>query len=259
MPPRDRVLSVPGLQNYRDLGGYVTRDGKRVVKYKHIYRADNVGAATAEGRRMLSEKVRLQFIIDFRGPEEKTRAPSACVDGATTIAIPIDACSMRDEVLKRPTLDGPAAEALLRRLAATFLIDFKDAYRRFFHALLTEVQGRPAVFHCTAGKDRTGVAAALLLFVLDVPSSTIVEDFLLTNECCPAPPSEALHVGTCTITQDAVNLLFRAQEFFLDLCLSGARERYGSLAAYMEKELGIGAKETERLRGLYTRPTTSGA
>lgn len=256
MPSHERIVAVQGLQNYRDLGGYLTHDGKHVVKYKHIYRADNIGCVTDAGMHVLLDKLRLKFAIDFRCNEERNRAPYRC-DRLTYFPIPIDACSMRDEVLKQPMLDGATAEALLRRIAKTFLIDFKEAYRKFFHILLNDVKGQPAVFHCTAGKDRTGVAAALLLTALDVPPSTVMEDFLLTNQCCVPPSYETLEVGNCVISQEAVNVLFRAHPFFLELCFAGVRERYGSLTAYMEKELQLGRKELQVLRGYYVRATSS--
>ncbi|KAG5504908.1 hypothetical protein JKF63_04354 [Porcisia hertigi] len=252
---RERVIAVEGLRNYRDLGGYFTQDGKRVVKYRHIYRADNVGDATDVGKKTLVEELGIKYIIDFRGPHERDQAPYSCA-GALYFPIPIDACSYRDEVLRMSVLDGRSAEALLRRVATTFLIDFKDAYRTFFHVLLTEVKGKPAVFHCTAGKDRTGVAAALLLTALDVPAETIMEDFLLTNQFCTPPPCESLHLGNCTIARDAIEVLYRAQAFFLELSFGEVRKRYGTVKAYMEEELGVGARELKKLRTYYVRSSS---
>lgn len=251
------MIPVGGLQNYRDLGGYVTRDGKHVVKYKHIYRADNVSGVTEEGRKLLTEKLHLKYIIDFRCAAEKARTPAQKCLNCLYFPVPIDACAMREEVLKCPTLDGAAAERLIRRVAKTFLIDFKKEYKHFFDLLLNEVKGQPAVFHCTGGKDRTGVAAALLLTALDVPPATVMEDFLLTNRCCVSPDCATMKVGDCTITQEAVNVLFRAQPYFLELAFREVRKTYGSVLAYMEKELGLDKKRLLQLRCYYVRPKSS--
>ncbi|KAG5479028.1 hypothetical protein LSCM1_02871 [Leishmania martiniquensis] len=255
MPSHERVIAVQGLQNYRDLGGYLTQDGKHVVKYKRIYRADNVGDATPEGKKKLLKKLRLRCIIDFRGREEKTRAPYAFAN-VVYFSIPIETSLFSEEVLSEPALDGPSAEALLRRVATNFLMDFKDAYKDFFRVLLSEVKGRPTVFHCTAGKDRTGVAAALLLTALGVPAETVMEDFLLTNQCCAPPPCQPVQVGNCTISEDAVGVLSRAHAFFLEACFAEVCRRYGTVKAYMETELGLGAKEVDKLRRYYVRSTS---
>ncbi|KAG5479181.1 hypothetical protein LSCM4_01770 [Leishmania orientalis] len=255
MPSHERVIAVPGLQNYRDLGGYRTRDGKHVVKYKHIYRADNVGDVTPEGKKMLVKELRLKYIIDFRGLEEKARSPYTFAE-VLYFSIPIEASLFCDEVLSKPSLDRPSAEALLHRVATTFLIDFKDAYKNFFILLISKVKGKPAVFHCTAGKDRTGIAAALLLTALDVPAEMVMEDFMLTNQCCAPPPYQAVQVGSCTVSQGAVEVLSRAHTFFLEVCFGEVCKRYGTVKAYMEAELGLGAKELGKLRGYYVRPTS---
>ncbi|CAC9487559.1 putative phosphoinositide phosphatase [Leishmania infantum JPCM5] len=256
MPAHKRIVEVEGLQNCRDLGGYHTRDGKHVVKYKHIYRSDNVGDVTPEGKKMLLEKLWLKYIIDFRGAEEKARSPYAFA-GVTYFPIPIETCFITEHVLTKPSLDGPSAEALLRRISTTFLIDFKDVYKNFFDVFLREAKGQPVLFHCTAGKDRTGVAAALLLTALDVPAEAVMEDFMLTNRCCVPPSCETVRVGNCIISKDAVNILFRAQAFFLELCFGEVCKRYGSVNAYMEKELGLGVEQLEKLRSYYVRPTSS--
>lgn len=257
MPPHERVIPVGGLQNYRDLGGYLTRDGKHVVKYKHIYRADNVSGATPEGQKLLKEKLHLKYIIDFRCPAEKARTPPRLCGEFLYFPIPIDACAVREELTKFAELDGETAAQLIRRVAKTFLVDFKEEYKHFFHLLLTEVKGQPAVFHCTAGKDRTGVAAALLLTALDVPPATVMDDFLFTNHCCVSPDCATMKVGDCTITQEAVNVLFRAQPYFLELAFSEVRKTYGSVSTYMETELGLDKKNLQQLRSYYVRPKSS--
>ncbi|GET88494.1 hypothetical protein, unknown function [Leishmania tarentolae] len=253
MPNGKRIIRVEGLQNCRDLGGYRTRDGKHVVKYGHLYRSDNVGGVTPEGKKTLLESLRLKYIIDFRGTDEKARS-SYTLAGVTYLPIPIETCFMTEHLLNKPSLDGPSAEAVLRRIATTFLIDFKDVYKRFFDVLLKEAKGEPVLFHCTAGKDRTGVAAALLLTALDVPEETVMEDFMLTNQCYVPPSCETVHVGNCVISKEAVNLLFGAQAFFLELCFGEVCKKYGSVKEYMKKELGLGVKQLQKLRSYYLRP-----
>ncbi|KPI85736.1 hypothetical protein ABL78_5223 [Leptomonas seymouri] len=257
MPSHERVIPVGGLQNYRDLGGYLTRDGKHVVMYKHIYRADNVSGVTPEGKKLLMEKLHLKYIIDFRSLTEKAHSPQWVCSDVLYFSIPIDARAPQEEMLLCSEMDGTTAEQLIRRVAKTFLLDFKEEYRHFFDLLLNQVKGEPAVFHCTAGKDRTGIAAALLLTALDVPRATVLDDFLFTNQCCIPPTCESMKVGNCKITRDAIKVFFRAQPYFLELAFDEVHKIYGSVEAYMEKELGLSEELLQQLRGYYVRQKSS--
>lgn len=255
MSKHERIIAVEGLQNFRDIGGYLTEDGCRVVMYKHLYRSDNIACATAGGLKVLTEKLKVKYFIDFRSSEE-TRSSPYNIPGIIYCRLPISACNMVDSVRKQATLDGPMAIELLRLTAKTFLIDFKVEYKNFFRFLLDEVKGKPAVFHCTAGKDRTGVAAALLLALLNVPYKTVQEDFMLTNKCIIPPDCDSVMVGTCVIQKEAIYELSRAHLFFLDLAFDGAIAQYGSIKGYAKGALDLTEKDIEMLQSLYTRPVS---
>jgi protein-tyrosine phosphatase len=117
-------------------------------------------------------------------------------------------------------------------------------FAEFFAHLLAS--GEPTVFHCTAGKDRTGFAAALLLKAVGAPDDLVMHDYLLTNErlCLPDTPRPGL-------TREAAEVLWRVQPDFLQAAFAEIQARHGSLDAYLREGLGLGDAQRERLRALY--------
>ena len=180
-----RRIAFSGAHNFRDLGGYRSRDGSR-VKWGLLYRADGLHNLSKRDVKALS-RLGLARIIDFRAEFEQEREPDRLPDDPKlkVVSIPIfDANSLLGkEVRERITagkLDGLDPEGLLHEAYLQFVSQFTPQYRAFFREVLA-AEGKPILFHCTAGKDRTGFAAAVLLSVLQVPMETIRDDYLLTQ------------------------------------------------------------------------------
>jgi protein-tyrosine phosphatase len=131
-----------------------------------------------------------------------------------------------------------------------------DGYRRFFRILLELEEGSAILWHCTDGKDRTGIAAMLILTALGADRQTILEDYLLTNEYNArqlAMVQAAFAKRELTEHQRRM-LAFTTggvEEVFLHNAIACLEERYGSVEAYMEQELGVGAAEREKLRRMF--------
>jgi protein-tyrosine phosphatase len=132
----------------------------------------------------------------------------------------------------------------------------KAGYRRFFEILLSLHEGKGILWHCTDGKDRTGIAAMLILTALGADRQTILEDYLLTNEYNArqlAMVQAAFAKRELTEHQRRM-LAFTTggvEEVFLHNAIACLEERYGSVEAYMEQELGVGAAEREKLRRMF--------
>ena len=177
-----RVIALEGVRNFRDLGGYPTADGL-ITAWDQVYRADSVSFLTQAGWQELA-KLDIKRVYDLRRQDERDSWP--------TIEHGLD-----HEVVHMPI--GPEAAGMTlvqwftHRGADAVWDDtyVADTYREnltlwpdVFARLITELASadhRPAVFHCTAGKDRTGIAAALLLEVLGVDRELILDDYELTN------------------------------------------------------------------------------
>jgi protein-tyrosine phosphatase len=107
----------------------------------------------------------------------------------------------------------------------------------------------PTVFHCTAGKDRTGFAAALLLKAVDVPDDEVMRDYLLTNDRLQLP--EASRLG---LPREAMEVLWRVQPSFLQAAFDEVQAHYGSLEGYFREGLGLREPERAELRQRYAAP-----
>jgi protein-tyrosine phosphatase len=117
-------------------------------------------------------------------------------------------------------------------------------FAEFFAHLLHS--GEPTVFHCTAGKDRTGFAAALLLKAIDVSDEEVMRDYLLTNERLQLP--EDSRMG---LPREAMEVLWRVQPGFLAAAFDEVQVRYGSLEGYFRQGLALREAERAHLRSLY--------
>jgi len=117
-------------------------------------------------------------------------------------------------------------------------------FAEFFQHLLEESE--PLVFHCTAGKDRTGFAAALILLALGVSRDDVMRDYLLTNERLQPPRHSRFGLAP-----DVAAVLWRVQPEFLEVAFDTVQAEYGGVEAYLRNGLGLGEPERQRLRTLY--------
>ena len=181
-----RVVALVGESNFRDLGGYATADG-RTTKWGQIYRSGKLSDLTTADYETI-KGLNLETVVDFRSDQEREDAPTKW-QGASKpeiVDLPIggNAADWSSD-LSRMLRTGIFSKQEIRQ---TFIQSYTEIpiqntaeYKALFDHILTQ-QDRPLLFHCTSGKDRTGIGAALLLSALGVPRETIMKDFLLTNE-----------------------------------------------------------------------------
>ena len=151
------------------------------------------------------------------------------------------------EVLERAAmLEADLATAVAE--GRGFVIDNAERFATLFRMLLES--DRPLVFHCTAGKDRTGWAAALILLALGVSREVVHDDYLLTNQLYRRPPELAARAAQ-TVPQEILDVLWRVQMPFLDSAFALAEERYGTMDRYLAEALGVGAAERAQLARMY--------
>ncbi|RZS31528.1 protein-tyrosine phosphatase [Corticibacter populi] len=239
-----RAVALQGASNFRDLGGYPARDGRQ-VRLCTLYRSDHLSGLTAADWQVL-KTLGVRDAIDFRG-ERESRANAYEMAGVTRWHLPIEP-QVVQEIHALQTagrqLDEAATHALMEQTYAAFVRDNTDQYRRFFELLL-EAPG-PLVFHCTAGKDRTGFAAALLLEVLGVAQPAIMHDYLLTNALYLRPALSGL-----VLPEGVLNVLWRVAPTFLEAAYGEIDRHFGGMPAFLEDGLGLRAQEQEALQARY--------
>ncbi len=244
----DRALKLAGASNFRDLGGYLAADG-RGVRWRRLFRSDHLARLTSEDVRALQE-LGVVRAFDFRGVTERAAVPYE-LQGMTQYSLPIEPTvvqRMKDLLDAGQTISPADTVDLMRQTYKAFVHDNSARFATLFQHLLKN--DAPLVFHCTAGKDRTGFAAALILLALRVPREVVMQDYLLTNELYRMPvPKNSL------APQEVLNVLWRVQEPFLNAAFEAVDTEYGGVEAYLVDELGVGPQERARLEELYlTRP-----
>ena len=251
-----RSLPFAGASNFRDLGGYAGHGG-RTVKWRRLFRSDHLAGLTPQDRALLAE-LGVARAVDFRGQAESA-AYAYALPGVAYHHLAIEPTVVQNALALQRTgrqLTAQDAVGLMQDTYRGFVRGSAPRFAELFRLLL-DGSGAPLVFHCTAGKDRTGVAAALILLALGVPRAVVMQDYLLTNSLYRLPE------GTGGHAPDAVfDVLRRVQEAFLDTALHLVDHEFGGLQAYLVDVLGVDAAAQRELAGRYLEvchgPVSSG-
>lgn len=242
--PPTRSLNLSGATNFRDLGGYAGHGG-RTVRWRRVFRSDHLAALTPQDVAAV-QALGLARVCDFRGVAE--RAPLACtVPGVVVHSLPIEPTvvqRMQDWVASGQTLTAHDTVGLMQQTYRAFVHNNAARFAALFAQLLDN--DAPLVFHCTAGKDRTGFAAALILLALGVPRPVVMQDYLLSNVLYPTPRTSAHQAP-----QEVLNVVWSVREAFLEAALHAVDTDFGGVSRYLQDALAVGPREQERLAQLY--------
>ena len=241
LPPRH--LKLEGASNFRDLGGYTTADG-RALKWRRIFRSNHLGHLTEEDVKVV-RGLGVKSAFDFRGTQERVAA--ACVVEEINVhSLPIEptvVAALRAKLQARALSSADALE-IMRESYRGYVRLNTHSFRELFAHLLDD--SAPLVIHCTAGKDRTGFACALILNALGVPQRVISEDYLLTNSYYRRDPSSAPDLPL-----DVRQAIGSVEASFLAAGFDAVNAQYGDLETYFRDGLGLGKAERAELNQLY--------
>lgn len=253
----ERLLPLEGGVNFRDLGGYATVDGRQ-VRRGLLYRSGSMAGLTEKDHDYLRQ-LDIAVIADFRSTEERLREPTRWPEGEEPIRrLERDYDLEFGEVVAvlRGAPDPEAARAAFASFYRRLPRDFADQYRAMFAEMVAG--NTPLAFNCSAGKDRTGVAAALILTALGVPRETVTEDYLLSNRYYkPKAPADGAAQDPAAqlfarLPPEVVAVFMGVDAQFLDAAFAGMTEEYGSVEGYLEQAIGLDAAARETLRQRYT-------
>jgi protein-tyrosine phosphatase len=237
------LTPLQGASNFRDVGGYPTAGGQR-VKRGQVFRSDHLAGLTdADVARLQAMGVR--HSLDFRGTAECTTTPYA-IAGIERVPLTIEPTVIaRMQALVAQGIVPTTEEtvALMCETYRDFVNRNADTYGRFMKHLLE--QPTPQVFHCTAGKDRTGFAAALLLSALGVDRATIEHDYLLTNQLYKR---DARLEGQGH--PHVMKVLWQVQPEFLQAAFDAVDSQHGGMQDYLQGAIGLSPQELAELRRL---------
>jgi protein-tyrosine phosphatase len=234
---------LQGASNFRDVGGYRNADGRR-VRRGQVFRSDHLAGLTDEDRVRL-QSLGIAHSLDFRGAAECAATPYELA-GVQRVALTIEPTVIaRLQALVAQGIVPTTEETvdLMRETYRDFVNHNAGTYGRFMKHLLE--QSTPQVFHCTAGKDRTGFAAALLLSALGVDRATIEHDYLLTNQLYKR---DARLEGQGH--PHVMKVLWQVQPEFLHAAFDAVDAQQGGMTDYLHGAIGLSTQELAELRKL---------
>ncbi|TMJ18024.1 MAG: tyrosine-protein phosphatase [Alphaproteobacteria bacterium] len=239
-----RHLNLEGASNFRDLGGYAARDGRK-VRWRQIFRSNHLGHVT-EADIAILRSLGVRSAFDFRGTEERVTA--LCGIGEIAVhSLPIEptvVASLRARAAAGTALSSIDAVDVMRDSYRDYVRHNTPSFRALFGHLLED--RAPLVIHCTAGKDRTGFACALILHALGVPDDVIADDYLLTNRFYRRDPN-----SSSDLPDEVRRVLGSVETSFLAAAFEAIAEEYGGLESYFSDGLEFGATHRARLKARY--------
>jgi protein-tyrosine phosphatase len=259
----ERRIALEGQPNFRDLGGYETADGRR-VRWGRLYRSGELGELTEADVAYLTDVVGVRLVCDLRSPGEVAELADVALGDAERVEIPIYDDSVDPVAIEEGILAGDLSVAdpeLLVDGNRRFVTDMTAEYAELM-ARVMDPANHPTNLHCTAGKDRAGWGAAVILLALGVPEETVMEDYLLSG-VYRAEENEATLTQVRTVVAairgidpaavpdadlDGLRALIDVRPEFLQAAFDAVTETYGDVATYLTEGLGLTPEDLEAFR-----------
>ncbi|MDH6387724.1 protein-tyrosine phosphatase [Dysgonomonas sp. PH5-37] len=233
----ERHLPMEGGYNFRDLGGFRTQDG-RYVKWGKLFRSDDLSNLTDPDLHYLAS-IPIVSIVDFRAETEvqksPDREPSSVKTNYKLPIIPGNLANFQTAAVSSETLMTDMNRLLVSDTAS--IGQYKELFR-----LLQNPDDTPLLFHCSAGKDRTGLAAALILFALGVDDTIIMDDYLSSNAYLGNKYADII------ARKPAIRGMFEVRAEYLSAALEQIRIEHGSIENFLTKVLDV---DIQKMKDLY--------
>jgi len=247
--PHSKPPRLEGSPNFRDLGGLPTVDG-RVTRHGVLFRSSALEELSSRDVRLLIDEIGLRTVIDLRSADDREIAQSLLDTPVRYINLPI-------------SRGGPTT-SLERPMGADGRVDMPRIYGMYIEtsaASISEIISEltsgatPAVFHCAAGKDRTGVVAAILLSAVGVTRDAVIADFMETE---PYLPEIIAYLQRRPAYADVVMRFppgtMDVDPNFIIGFLDGVERTYGGIYAWLTERAGVSAESVARLEQLLVEP-----
>jgi protein-tyrosine phosphatase len=251
-----RIIKFRGFSNFRDLGGYPAEGGNQ-VKWGALYRSGHLAKMKPIDLKRF-KRLGIDTIIDFRSDPEREKDPNRLPDSLNlkTLSIPILdpstsswAEDLKTAIQNREYQDFDASEKM-REWYQDLAVGHVGQYRQFIHGVLN-AQGAPVLWHCTAGKDRTGIAAAILLRILGVRQDVVEEDYLLSAKYADQRRSLIwlLRFSRGKEAAETVQTFFQVQKEWIKAAFQAIDDHWGDFENYSHEAIGLSESQIHQLRG----------
>ena len=246
-PPR--FIDIPGSLNFRDFGGYPTPDG--MVKWRKLYRCGSLGLLEPAAHDVFAG-LNITVICDLRRDDEVEMSPSPTQPPfhcRRHIPIAPGSSAMLQESLQDPNQSAADRMRFMMDITRELARNHHEEYRQLFESLLDAEDA--FLLHCSAGKDRTGFGAALILATLGVDESTIMEDYLLSNQATQVLFDRARermreNYGD-QLDDESIRIISGVRKEYLQAAMEEVARNHGTLDGYLE-EIGVTDEVKRELR-----------
>lgn len=267
-----KIIQLEGTFNTRDIGGMVNEDGK-TIRYHRMIRSDALNNITSQDVIYLQE-LGLKTIVDFRGKEEREKAPDVKIEGVKKVYLSPNAevanlasGNIVDDQKKIDTLikitSTPEGRAQLQARSDEMSEQMRELvktpyanqqYQKYID-LLTDESNLPLLHHCKGGKDRTGFAAMITLFILDVSLDKVKEDYMLTKECMAKRNEKRMdeyrQYTDNPFVLEYLSGLMQTKEIYFDAAIDEMIKMGGSIQNYLEKYLNVTPEKKEKIKHIF--------
>ncbi len=245
----ERFIEIQGAYNMRDIGGYRTEDGG-VIKWRKLLRSGKI-SRIKESENAKMAAMDIQCICDFRTLAEQEASPDNWynLEHVRRYPLPIGEGRLDKLDWMKNATKGTGKNSHLYQANQMYVLHHAHRFRAFFELLLQE-RNYPMLYHCTAGKDRTGFATILLLSALGVKKTTIVEDYLLTNEYLNKFFWKRMSVVSAKSGFDLekVKPILIADKMYIQGAFDAIVEHYGTMENFLKEALNLGRTEIQQLK-----------
>mgnify|MGYP001357737162 CR=1 FL=1 len=254
-----RLLPLEGGRNFRDIGGYETEDGQ-TVKWGRVFRSGVMDDLTDKDYSYLSG-LGIKVVCDLRTARERSDEPTDWQAGSAqylTFPDPAEDDAMGlMAIFQNPDATPQMVSQVMADSYADIAHDQAPAYREMFDRLAGG--DIPLAFNCSAGKDRTGIGAALILTALGVPRETVVADYALSETYVDymkefagaseeAIPEDSPYAFLAKLPPEMVMPLMRSDPLYIETALADIEEEYGSVMAFLQEEIDVTDEELASIR-----------
>ncbi len=243
-----REVKLQGAINFRDIGGYKTKDGKE-VKWGKIFRSAEINRLTATDLEKLAS-LKIHYVLDFRGPAEVAAGADKIPNTAIRISLPAGSEEVGDKSKMFKSMTTSTVGDSIMLPFYSNIDAFPKRYKPMFEALLNNSNDSALVYHCTAGKDRTGIATALILYALGVDEQTIKNDYLATNYYRQSDNGRMrkMLMDNYHLKEAVVDDVLGVKEIYLKATFDAIQNKYGSVDKFLQSEMGLNKSNLKKLR-----------